>query len=80
MLAPSAKPKLLVLLGPTAVGKTKLSLEIAQKFGCEIISGDSMQVYRGMDIGTAKASEAEQKIVPHHLIDIHDPSYPFSAV
>ncbi|MEC0228346.1 tRNA (adenosine(37)-N6)-dimethylallyltransferase MiaA [Paenibacillus alba] len=79
MLAPSAKPKLLVLLGPTAVGKTKLSLEIAQQFGCEIISGDSMQVYRGMDIGTAKASEAEQKLVPHHLIDIHDPSYPFSA-
>ncbi|GFZ90218.1 tRNA dimethylallyltransferase [Paenibacillus marchantiophytorum] len=79
MLAPSAKPKLLVLLGPTAVGKTKLSLEIAQQFGCEIISGDSMQVYRGMDIGTAKASAAEQKLVPHHLIDIHDPSYPFSA-
>lgn len=79
MLAPSAKPKLLVLLGPTAVGKTKLSLEIAQKFGCEIISGDSMQVYRGMDIGTAKASIAEQQLVPHHLIDIHDPSYPFSA-
>ncbi|MEW9698861.1 tRNA (adenosine(37)-N6)-dimethylallyltransferase MiaA [Paenibacillus sp. SI8] len=79
VLAPLAKPKLLVLLGPTAVGKTKLSLEIAQKFGCEIISGDSMQVYRGMDIGTAKASEAEQKLVPHHLIDIHDPSYPFSA-
>ncbi|WNR42297.1 tRNA (adenosine(37)-N6)-dimethylallyltransferase MiaA [Paenibacillus roseipurpureus] len=79
MLAPSPKPKLLVLLGPTAVGKTKLSLEIAQRFNCEIISGDSMQVYRGMDIGTAKASEAEQKLVPHHLIDIHDPSYPFSA-
>ncbi len=79
MLAPSAKPKLLVLLGPTAVGKTKLSLEIAQRFNCEIISGDSMQVYRGMDIGTAKASEAEQQVVPHHLIDIHDPSYSFSA-
>ncbi|MDD9267784.1 tRNA (adenosine(37)-N6)-dimethylallyltransferase MiaA [Paenibacillus sp. GCM10023248] len=79
MLAPSAKPKLLVLLGPTAVGKTKLSLEIAQRFGCEIISGDSMQVYRGMDIGTAKASAEEQKLVPHHLIDICDPSYPFSA-
>ncbi|MDR6549635.1 tRNA dimethylallyltransferase [Paenibacillus qinlingensis] len=79
MLAPSPKPKLLVLLGPTAVGKTKLSLEIAQRFNCEIISGDSMQVYRGMDIGTAKASEAEQQIVPHHLIDIHDPSYSFSA-
>ncbi|CAN7575926.1 tRNA (adenosine(37)-N6)-dimethylallyltransferase MiaA [Paenibacillus sp. LjRoot153] len=79
VLAPSAKPKLLVLLGPTAVGKTKLSLEIAQRFNCEIISGDSMQVYRGMDIGTAKASEAEQQVVPHHLIDIHDPSYSFSA-
>ncbi|TXK85352.1 tRNA (adenosine(37)-N6)-dimethylallyltransferase MiaA [Paenibacillus sp. N3.4] len=79
MLAPSAKPKLLVLLGPTAVGKTKLSLEIAQKYGCEIISGDSMQVYRGMNIGTAKASEAEQQLVPHHLIDIHEPSYAFSA-
>ncbi|OCT14224.1 tRNA (adenosine(37)-N6)-dimethylallyltransferase MiaA [Paenibacillus pectinilyticus] len=79
MLAPSAKPKLLVLLGPTAVGKTKLSLEIAQRYNCEIISGDSMQVYRSMDIGTAKASEAEQQLVPHHLIDIHDPSYPFSA-
>lgn len=79
MLAPSAKPKLLVLLGPTAVGKTKLSLEIARQFGCEIISGDSMQVYRGMDVGTAKASAEEQMLVPHHLIDICDPSYPFSA-
>ncbi|WP_405031075.1 tRNA (adenosine(37)-N6)-dimethylallyltransferase MiaA [Paenibacillus hexagrammi] len=75
----SAKPKLLVLIGPTAVGKTKLSLDLAQQFGCEIISGDSMQVYRGMDIGTAKATEAERAVVPHHLIDIHDPSYPFSA-
>ncbi|MBD0380442.1 tRNA (adenosine(37)-N6)-dimethylallyltransferase MiaA [Paenibacillus sedimenti] len=79
MLEALAKPKLLVLLGPTAVGKTKLSLDIAQQFQCEIISGDSMQVYRGMDIGTAKASKAEQELVPHHLIDIHDPSYPFSA-
>ncbi|MFD0699022.1 tRNA (adenosine(37)-N6)-dimethylallyltransferase MiaA [Paenibacillus sp. GCM10027628] len=79
MLETPAKPKLLVLLGPTAVGKTKLSLDIARHFQCEIISGDSMQVYRGMDIGTAKASKAEQALVPHHLIDIHDPSYPFSA-
>ncbi|UJF36020.1 tRNA (adenosine(37)-N6)-dimethylallyltransferase MiaA [Paenibacillus hexagrammi] len=79
MLDLSAKPKLLVLIGPTAVGKTKLSLDLAQQFGCEIISGDSMQVYRGMDIGTAKATEAERAVVPHHLIDIHDPSYPFSA-
>ncbi|MGG1514977.1 tRNA (adenosine(37)-N6)-dimethylallyltransferase MiaA [Paenibacillus oryzisoli] len=79
MKVPPAKPKLLVLLGPTAVGKTKLSLEIARRFNCEIISGDSMQVYRGMDIGTAKASPEEQALVPHHLIDIHDPAYPFSA-
>ena len=69
----SPKPKLLVLVGPTAVGKTKLSLELAQAWGCEIISGDSMQVYRGMDIGTAKATVEERQLVPHHLIDIHDP-------
>jgi tRNA dimethylallyltransferase len=73
------KPKLLVLIGPTAVGKTKLSLEIARHYGCEIISGDSMQVYRGMDIGTAKASPQEQALVPHHLIDIHNPDEPFSV-
>ncbi|WP_409346870.1 tRNA (adenosine(37)-N6)-dimethylallyltransferase MiaA [Paenibacillus sp. MBLB4367] len=75
----NTKPKLLVLVGPTAVGKTALSLEISKQLGCEIISGDSMQVYRGMDIGTAKASPDEQKLVPHHMIDIHDPDYPFSA-
>lgn len=74
-----AKPKLLVLVGPTAVGKTRLSLEIAHRFGCEIISGDSMQVYRGMDIGTAKATLEEQRSVPHHLIDIREPDEPFSV-
>ncbi|MDF2671064.1 MAG: tRNA ((37)-N6)-dimethylallyltransferase MiaA, partial [Paenibacillus sp.] len=73
------KPPLLVLIGPTAVGKTRLSLEIAKKFNCEIISGDSMQIYRRMDIGTAKASELERRIVPHHMIDIHEPQYPFSV-
>jgi tRNA dimethylallyltransferase len=73
------KPGLLVLIGPTAIGKTRLSLEIAAKFGCEIISGDSMQVYRGMDIGTAKATQEEQELVPHHLIDIHNPEDPFSV-
>ena len=73
------KPKLLVLIGPTAVGKTKLSIELAKAFSCEIISGDSMQVYRGMDIGTAKISEAEMDGVPHHLIDIHEPDEPFSV-
>ncbi|MEB3102727.1 tRNA (adenosine(37)-N6)-dimethylallyltransferase MiaA [Ferviditalea candida] len=73
------KQKLLVLIGPTAVGKTRFSLEIARKFGCEIISGDSMQVYRGMDIGTAKASPEELQSVPHHLIDIREPDVPFSV-
>jgi tRNA dimethylallyltransferase len=75
----SSKPRLLVLIGPTAIGKTRLSLELAAKYECEIISGDSMLVYKGMDIGTAKASKAEQRLVPHHLIDIHDPEDPFSV-
>ncbi|WP_209977114.1 tRNA (adenosine(37)-N6)-dimethylallyltransferase MiaA [Paenibacillus eucommiae] len=75
----AAKPRLLVLIGPTAVGKTKLSMEISKQYHCEIISGDSMQVYRGMDIGTAKASDEERRLFPHHLIDIHDPQDPFSA-
>ena len=70
---------MLVLLGPTAVGKTRLSLELAEAFGAEIISGDSMQVYRGMDIGTAKITAAEMKGIPHHLIDIHDPLDAYST-
>jgi tRNA dimethylallyltransferase len=73
------KPKLLVLVGPTAVGKTKLSLELAHRYNCEIISGDSMQVYRGMDIGTAKISVEEQEHIPHHLIDILEPNESFSV-
>lgn len=79
MTETETKPALLVLVGPTAVGKTKLSLELAGRFGCEIISGDSMQVYREMDIGTAKATAEERALVPHHMIDIHDPDYPFSV-
>jgi tRNA dimethylallyltransferase len=74
-----SKPKLLVLVGPTAVGKTKLSLEVAKMYGCEVISGDSMQVYRGMDIGTAKIPIEEQQGIPHHLIDIIDPDEAFSV-
>lgn len=68
-----------MLLGPTAVGKTRLSLELADTYGAEIISGDSMQVYRGMDIGTAKITPAEMRGIPHHLIDIHDPKDAYSA-
>ncbi|MFD1954797.1 tRNA (adenosine(37)-N6)-dimethylallyltransferase MiaA [Paenibacillus thailandensis] len=74
-----AKPPLLVLVGPTAVGKTKLSIELAKAWNAEIISGDSMQVYRGMDIGTAKITPEEQQGIPHHLIDICDPDTPFSV-
>jgi tRNA dimethylallyltransferase len=66
-------------VGPTAVGKTALSLALAKEFDGEIISGDSMQVYRGMDIGTAKVSPEERREVPHHLIDIIDPDTPFSV-
>lgn len=77
--APARKPKLLVLVGPTAVGKTKLSLTLAQMYDAEIISGDSMQVYRRMDIGTAKATPEERAMVKHHLIDIHEPEEPFSV-
>ncbi|AOZ91137.1 tRNA (adenosine(37)-N6)-dimethylallyltransferase MiaA [Paenibacillus crassostreae] len=73
------KPSLLVLLGPTAVGKTKTSIEIAKLFNCEIISGDSMQVYRQMDIGTAKITVEEMDGIPHHLIDIHDPDEAYSV-
>jgi tRNA dimethylallyltransferase len=67
------KQRVLTIVGPTAVGKTALSLELARRFNGEIISGDSMQFYRGMDIGTAKATIAERAEVPHHMIDICDP-------
>ncbi|NNK58973.1 MAG: tRNA (adenosine(37)-N6)-dimethylallyltransferase MiaA [Desulfofustis sp.] len=67
------------LVGPTAIGKTELSLGLARKFNCEIVSVDSMQVYRYMDIGTAKASVHEQQMVPHHLIDIVDPDDDYNA-
>jgi tRNA dimethylallyltransferase len=64
---------LVVLLGPTAVGKTALSLILAEQFDGEIVSADSRQLYRGMDIGTAKPTPAEQARIPHHLIDLVDP-------
>lgn len=67
-------PPLLVIGGPTAVGKTDLSLHLAAELGGEIVSADSRQVYRGMDIGTAKPTLAERQLVPHHLIDIREPN------
>lgn len=68
-----------MLIGPTAVGKTKLSIELAKQFNGEIISGDSMQIYRGMDIGTAKITPEEMEGIHHHLIDIKDPDESFST-
>ena len=73
------KQNLLVIIGPTAVGKTKLSIEMAKRYNGEIISGDSMQIYRGMDIGTAKVTKNEMEGIPHYLIDIKEPSENFSV-
>ena len=74
------KKPLIVIVGPTAVGKTALSIDLAKAFDAEVISGDSMQVYRGMDIGTAKITPEEAQGVPHHLIDILAPDEPFNAL
>lgn len=72
-------PPLIILSGPTSVGKTRLSLRLAKVTGGEIISADSMQVYRGMDIGTAKITKDEMGDVPHHLIDCLDPKESFNV-
>ena len=74
------RPKLVVLTGPTAVGKTALSTRLAAAIGGEIISADSMQVYRGMDIGSAKVTEKEQEGIPHYLIDVADPTENWNVV
>lgn len=71
--------KIVVICGPTGVGKTEIGLRLAQEFGGEIISADSQQVYRGMDIGTAKSDWISQKIVPHHLIDVVNPDEHFDV-
>nr|WP_298925134.1 tRNA (adenosine(37)-N6)-dimethylallyltransferase MiaA [uncultured Ramlibacter sp.] len=76
---PSVGARLIALAGPTASGKTGAALAIAARHPCEIISVDSALVYRGMDIGTAKPSHAERAGVPHHLIDIRDPTQAYSA-
>lgn len=75
-----AKPMAVAIMGPTASGKTAAALHIASQIPCEIISVDSALVYREMDIGTAKPSPEEQKIVPHHLIDIIDPTQSYSVM
>ncbi|AKU27785.1 tRNA (adenosine(37)-N6)-dimethylallyltransferase MiaA [Anoxybacillus geothermalis] len=72
--------KVVVIVGPTAVGKTRLGIALAKKLGGEIISGDSMQIYKGMNIGTAKVKPDEMDGIPHHLLDIKEPCEPFSVV
>ena len=74
------RPKLIILTGPTAVGKTNLSVQLAKVVNGEIISADSMQVYKGMDIGSAKISVEEMQGIPHHLIDICEPWEDFNVV
>lgn len=74
-----ARPRLLVIAGPTASGKTAVAAGLARLVSGEVVSADSMQVYRGMDIGTAKPTDEEKQGVPHHLLDVAWPDEPFSA-
>lgn len=72
-------PKIIAVVGPTASGKTALGIALAARFGGEIVSADSRQIYRGMDIGTAKPSAMERHAIPHHLIDIKDPGEDYTV-
>jgi len=71
--------KVIAIVGPTAVGKTKLGIELAKVLNGEIISGDAMQIYRGMDIGTAKVTTLEMEVIPHHLLDEKNPDERYSV-
>lgn len=75
---PTSRP-LIVLVGPTAIGKSRVAIEVAKRLGSEVLTADSTQVFRGMDIGTDKPSPQEQREVPHRLIDLVDPDEPFNA-
>ena len=73
------RPKIIIITGPTATGKSSLAVDLAMDFGGEIVNCDSMQVYIGMDIGTAKPSMSERRGIPLHMIDVIDPSEEFNA-
>jgi len=73
------KGKVIIILGPTASGKTSLSIELAKKFNGEIVSADSRQVYRGLDLGTGKVTKKEMSGIPHHLLDVANPKRVFSV-
>ncbi len=75
----SPKPKLLILLGPTAVGKSDLAVKLAKQLNGEIISADSRQVYKGLDLGTGKITKKEMRGIPHHLIDVANPKKQFTV-
>src|SRR5512143_107100 len=75
----SKDKSILIIAGPTAVGKTEASILLAQELSAEIVSADSMQIYRGMDIGTAKPTREQRRIVYHHMIDIVEPHQPYSV-
>lgn len=75
----SAKPKIVVLVGPTAAGKTSLAIHLAERFQAEVISADAVAVYRGFDIGSAKPTAPEVQQAPHHLIDVAEPEADFTA-
>jgi tRNA dimethylallyltransferase len=77
--APRSLPQVIVICGPTGIGKTALAIDLAESFHGEIISADSMQIYRHMNIGTAKPTQAERGVMPHHMVDIVDPNGHFDA-
>lgn len=79
MPADLQRPRITVICGPTGVGKTAVAVAVGRALGAEVIGADAMQVYRGLDIGTAKPTAAETAAVPHHLIDVVDPDAPFDA-
>ena len=79
MCTASEKPRILGIVGATASAKTALSLSVARELDCEIVCMDSMQIYRHMDIGTAKPTDAERALIPHHMLDIVEPTEPFSV-
>lgn len=76
---PSILPKIIIIYGPTACGKTALSIELAKYLGTEVISADSRQIYRYMDIGTGKVMREEMQGIPHHMLDIRNPDEEYSV-
>jgi tRNA dimethylallyltransferase len=78
-VAPPEADELLVVVGPTASGKTELAVSLAERFGGEVVGADSVQIYRGFDLGSGKPTAEERRRAPHHLVDVADPEEPFDA-